>query len=67
MLAQEEQQVVIDRLKEAEAEREQAMKALEAAKRVAEPSPETDRIVKLAADGRLLRHCVRGVQFFADP
>ena len=36
MLAREEQQVVIDRLKEAEAEREQAMKALEAAKRVAE-------------------------------
>lgn len=24
-------------------------------------------LVKLAAEGRLLRHCVRGVQFFADP
>lgn len=32
-----------------------------------EPSGETDKLAKLAAEGRLLRHCVRGVQFFADP
>ena len=38
-----------------------------AAKKVDAPSAETHMLVKLAGEGRLVRHCVRGVQFFADP
>jgi len=46
---------------------EDGLAAEAAAARVVRRTPEIEGLVALATQGRLIRHCARGVQFFADP